>query len=209
MNKSESIAKLAIALSKFQGEVENPKNTATNPFFKSSYSPLDTVLNTVRPILAKHGLSVVQIPSTEGSNIIVTTILMHESGEYIETEPLELKMDKITAQGAGSAITYARRYALSAVLGVASEDDDDGNAAEPKERPNRSNNKPKQSYNKPKQNKEEMEKEAKQRQLVELAKIKKQVDAMPEIIKEKYKKESSGELTIKELDGLIDYLKEL
>lgn len=130
MTKSESIKNLAIALAKFQGEVSNPSNTATNPFFKSKYAPLETVLNTVRPILSKHGLSVVQAPSTEGNNITIATTLIHESGEYMEFPPLSLKMDKVTAQGAGSAITYARRYAISAILGISSEDDDDGNIAE-------------------------------------------------------------------------------
>jgi hypothetical protein len=131
MNKSESIKELATALSKFQGEVKNPANTANNPFFKSKYAPLNDVLNLVRPILSKNGLSVVQAPSGDGENIIVTTTLLHESGEYIEFTPLVLKADKPTAQGAGSAITYARRYALSAILGISSEDDDDGNGAEP------------------------------------------------------------------------------
>ncbi|WP_130807670.1 ERF family protein [Senegalia massiliensis] len=131
MNKSESIKNLAIALSKFQAEITNPANTATNPFFKSKYAPLNDVLNNVRPILSKHGLSVVQAPAGDGENIVVTTLLIHESGEWIESEPLVLKADKPTAQGAGSAITYARRYALSAILGISSEDDDDGNNAEP------------------------------------------------------------------------------
>lgn len=134
MNKSESIKNLAIALAKFQGEVSNPSNTATNPFFKSKYAPLDTVLNTVRPILSKNGLSVVQAPSGDGESIIVVTTLIHESGEWIEFPELVLKADKATAQGAGSAITYARRYALSAILGISSEDDDDGNSAEPTKR---------------------------------------------------------------------------
>lgn len=129
MNKSESIKELASALSKFQGEIKNPANTANNPFFKSKYAPLNDVLNLVRPVLFKHGLSVVQAPSGDGENIIVTTTLLHNSGEYIEFQPLILKADKATAQGAGSAITYARRYALSAILGISSEDDDDGNHA--------------------------------------------------------------------------------
>ena len=129
MNKSDSIANLAMALCKFQGEVANPKNTAKNPFFKSSYSPLNEVINTTKPLLAKHGLSVLQSPSGDGERIIVTTLLMHSSGEWIEGEPLVLKADKVTAQGAGSAISYGRRYALSAILGVSSEDDDDGNHA--------------------------------------------------------------------------------
>lgn len=130
MNRSESIKELASALSKFQGEIRNQANTADNPFFKSKYAPLSDVLSIVRPILSLHGLSIIQAPSGDGGNIIVTTTLLHESGEFIEFAPLVLKADKPTAQGAGSAITYARRYALSAILGISSEDDDDGNHAE-------------------------------------------------------------------------------
>jgi len=129
MNKSESIKNLASALVKFQEEIKNPANTADNPFFKSKYAPLNDVLNLVRPILTKNGLSLIQSPSGDGQNIIITTMLLHSSGEWIETDPLVLKADKPTAQGAGSAITYARRYAVSAVLGISSEDDDDGNHA--------------------------------------------------------------------------------
>lgn len=127
MNKSESITKLSAALAKFQGEINNPINTATNPFFGSKYAPLGDILNTVRPVLAKHGLSVLQAPSGDGVNIHVITTLLHESGEWLEFPELILKADKPTAQGAGSAITYGRRYALSAILGISSEDDDDGN----------------------------------------------------------------------------------
>lgn len=129
MKKSESIANLATALANFQGEVSNPKNTAKNPFFKSNYSPLNEVINTVRPIMAKHGLSVLQAPSGDGENITVTTLLMHSSGEWIEGDPLVLRADKITAQGAGSAISYGRRYSLSAILGISSEEEDDGSHA--------------------------------------------------------------------------------
>ena len=129
MKKSESIANLAMALANFQGEAENPKNTANNPFFKSKYAPLSEVINATKPLLSKHGLSILQSPSGDGEHIIITTLLMHSSGEWIEGEPLVLKADKPTAQGAGSAITYGRRYALSAILGIASEEDDDGNSA--------------------------------------------------------------------------------
>ena len=97
MRKSESITNLAIALCSFQGEVTNPKNTAANPFFKSSYSPLSEVINTTRPLLLKHGLSILQSPSGDGEHIIITTLLMHSSGEWIEGEPLVLKADKPTA----------------------------------------------------------------------------------------------------------------
>lgn len=130
MEKSDSIKELAIALSKFQGEILNPKNTATNPNFNSKYAPLSEVINTVRQNLAKNGLSIVQAPYTDGENVIVETYLLHNSGEWISSPPLCLKMDRISAQGAGSTITYARRYALSALLNICSEEDIDGNTIE-------------------------------------------------------------------------------
>ncbi len=127
--KSESIENLAKSLSKFQAEVTNPANTANNPFYKSKYAPLNEVLNTVRPVLAKYGLSVIQSTSSSADSVSVTTALLHDSGEWIKLEPLYLKADKNNAQGFGSAITYGRRYTLSAALGISSEDDDDGNSA--------------------------------------------------------------------------------
>lgn len=129
MKRSESIKNIAAALCKFQENVKNPKNTANNPYFKSKYAPLDEVINTIKPLLAENGLSYIQTPGGDGEHITVTTMLMHSSGEWIESDPLVLKADKATAQGAGSAITYARRYSLCAVLGITSEDDDDGNIA--------------------------------------------------------------------------------
>jgi len=130
MNKSESIKNFADAMCKFQGEVKNPPKSASNPFFKSKYTPLDVLIDQAKPVLEKNGLSYIQSCSGDGSNIIVTTLLMHNSGEWVESDPLTLKADKATAQGAGSAITYARRYALAANLGLASDEDDDGNGAE-------------------------------------------------------------------------------
>lgn len=135
MQKSESLTKLAAALSTFQAEIKNPSNTATNPAFRSRYAPLEVVINTVRPILAKHGLSFIQSTGSEGESIIIKTMLLHESGEWIESDPLflpayQLKgggVKEFNAQGAGSALTYARRYSLSAILGISSEDDDDAN----------------------------------------------------------------------------------
>lgn len=146
MNKSESIAKLAIALAKFQAEVKNPPNSANNPFFKSKYAPLDVVINTAKELLGKYGLSYIQMPGGDGDKITCVTILMCE-GEWIESDILILKADKVTAQGAGSAITYARRYQLSAMLGLAGEEDDDAEGAmtrtKPQQKPIPSPNVPK------------------------------------------------------------------
>jgi hypothetical protein len=131
MNKSETITKLADALAKFQADVKNPANTATNPYYKSKYAPLGDVLNTVRPVLGKYGLSFVQNQVTdENGKLGVTTMLMHSSGEYVETDPIFAAPEKNTPQGLGSVSTYLRRYQLSSVLGIASEDDDDGNSNE-------------------------------------------------------------------------------
>lgn len=147
MNKSESIKELCTALNKFQQEVNNPKNTEANSFFKSKYAPLDVVINTVKPTLTKHGLAVFQNVSGNGESITVTTMLTHTSGEWIESEPLTLNNSDnkgvSLAQAAGISITYARRYQLSAMLGISSEDDTDGNNHY--QQTNKSNDKPKQS----------------------------------------------------------------
>lgn len=129
MKKSDSIHHVAAALVKFQAEVVDPAKDGNNPHFKSKFVELNDLLAAVRPILTKHGLAIMQEPSGNGADITITTILLHESGEWIELEPLMLKAQKTDPQGAGSAITYGRRYALSAVLGVAWDDDDDGNSA--------------------------------------------------------------------------------
>lgn len=131
MNKSESIKNLSMALVKAQASLTNAKNTAENPFFKSKYAPLGDVLDLLRPVLAENGLAIIQYPSSEdGKTISIHTMLTHESGEYIDFDPLTLTAEKITPQGAGAAITYGRRYSVSGIFNIASEDDDDGNALE-------------------------------------------------------------------------------
>lgn len=131
MNKSESIKELCIALNKFQCEANNPKNSETNSFFKSKYAPLNEVINAAKPIWTKCGLTVFQNVSGTGELSTVTTLITHISGEWIESDALTLSNQDnkgvSNAQAAGIAITYARRYQLSAMLGLASEDDTDGN----------------------------------------------------------------------------------
>ncbi|EAC6449906.1 ERF family protein [Listeria monocytogenes] len=129
MKMSESIIELSVALSKFQEKVEQPAKTAKNPFFNSSYVPLEKVISAVKKHAPDLGLSYIQIPLTEENKVGVKTILMHSSGEFVEFDPFMLSLDKNTAQGAGSALTYARRYTLSAAFGIASDEDDDGNDA--------------------------------------------------------------------------------
>ena len=133
MQKSESIKNLTAALAKAQSALSNAKNTASNPYYKSKYAPLGDVLDLIRPVLAKNDLSVVQYPSSQdGKAVSIHTMLIHASGEYIDFDPLTLTAEKITPQGAGAAITYGRRYTVSGIFNIASEDDDDGNGLESK-----------------------------------------------------------------------------
>ena len=130
MNKSDSIKELASALALAQGEIENAHKSAANPFFKSKYADLAEVINTLKPVFAKHGLSYTQMPSgmDENGKVTVETMLMHKSGEWLLSSITLPMTGKTDSQAVGSAITYARRYALAAVCGIAQEDDD-GNAA--------------------------------------------------------------------------------
>lgn len=135
MRTSDTVAKIASALSAFQADVKDPRRDGQNPHFRSKYVQIDGLLDAVRPTLSKHGLSVIQSTGGDGQTITVTTMILHTSGEYIETDALSLKAQRADPQGAGSAITYGRRYSLSAALGVAWDDDDDGNAASEPQKP--------------------------------------------------------------------------
>lgn len=151
MKRSDEINELAKAMAAFQGEVKQPKKDADNPFFKSKYVPFEAVMAAVLKEAPKHGLSFTQWPTmNEGGRIGVTTLLMHTSGQWMEFDPIFMKLEKDTAQAAGSVISYLKRYALSAAFGIASDEDDDGNeASKPAEK---KNNNQQQSGNKQQQN---------------------------------------------------------
>ena len=125
--QSENINDLAAALAKAQSEVGTVHKDASNPYFKSTYATLAAVWESVRPVLSKHGLSVVQMPSHDERGYYVETQLMHSSGQWIRSRTY-MKPAKDDPQGVGSAITYARRYALQAIAMICP-DDDDGEAA--------------------------------------------------------------------------------
>jgi hypothetical protein len=135
VKQSESIAKLAGALVKAQGELRAITKDGTNPHFKSKFATLDAIIAEVRPSLAANGLAVIQgatTPHTTESGIVtaftVETMLVHESGEWV-LSAVVMPIIKADPQGAGAAITYGRRYGISALLSLATEEDDDGNAA--------------------------------------------------------------------------------
>lgn len=130
MKKSESIVEISKSLVKFQKEVKQPLKDADNPFFKSKYVPLESVVESITNEAPRHGLSFVQWAlNDENGRVGVATLLMHESGEFIEFDPVFMDAEKNTPQGAGSLITYLKRYSLSAVFGITSDQDDDGNQA--------------------------------------------------------------------------------
>ena len=130
MNLEHATPELFAALAKAQHAVENATKGSVNPHFKNRYADLAEVLNTVRPVFSSFGLSIIQNPSFDGSLVSVTTALCHEGGGYI-TAVASCVPAKADAQGVGSSTTYLRRYSLSAVTGIAQEDDDGQSAAIP------------------------------------------------------------------------------
>lgn len=134
MRHSDSIASLAAALVKAQGAIQPVARSRTNPHFRSKYAPLEEIAAAVRKPLAENGLAVVQTFGPSDGALLIITTLVHESGEWLAGE-LILPVDKSTSQAVGSAITYGRRYGLAALLGVVSDEDDDGNAAQANGRP--------------------------------------------------------------------------
>ena len=128
MNKSDSIATLAQALSKAQAAMPVVKMNAQNPFLKNKYADLGAVIETSRPVLGKFGLSVSQFPVSVGDRVGVTTILLHESGEWLEdtlTFSVTDSKGLSLAQSSGVVISYARRYSWASVLGLYADEDTD------------------------------------------------------------------------------------
>ena len=126
---SQSIGNLAAALAAAQAEMKPAKETANNPAFRSKYADLTSCFEACNAVLPKHKLSIsqVMVAAPEGY-VSVQTLLLHESGEWLSSV-CTLKADGNrgvnAAQAAGSAITYARRYGLTAIVGLATDDDDD------------------------------------------------------------------------------------
>ena len=132
-NTNAELNHLATALAKAQSQMQHAIKDSTNPFFKSSYADLASVWHACREPLTKNGLCVIQHPtvSVEGT-VSILTILLHSSGQSTEST-LTVPVLKRDPQAYGSAITYARRYALSAIVGISPNDDDDGNSASKRE----------------------------------------------------------------------------
>lgn len=140
MERSSEINELAAALAKAQGEISTAAKDGLNPAFRnaadptkakgSRYMSLSSAWEACREALSKHNLCVSQMPvdSPEPGRVALETAIMHASGQFIVSK-MSTRLQKDDAQGVGSAITYLRRYALAAVVGIVADDDDDGNAA--------------------------------------------------------------------------------
>lgn len=125
MKTSESITSIAVALHKFHGLMGKVGKDATNPHFKNKYASLSNIIEATTPHLNAVGLSIIQLPCESG----LETMLLHTSGEYISSVSLTPCKDASNPQALGSALTYARRYALGAVLSLNIDEDDDAQRA--------------------------------------------------------------------------------
>lgn len=125
---SEQINKIAAAGAKAQLELQPAIKDAVNPAFRSKYADFAAIREAAR-VYAKHGIAAWQEVTRTDGGVSVLTRLTHASGQWMELGPLTVPVAKPDAHGVGSATTYAKRYALSAALGISADDDDDGNAA--------------------------------------------------------------------------------
>ena len=149
MKTSETIKEISGSLVKAIGEIPNPPKNAVNPHFKNRYADLASIIETVKPILLKNGLTVIQGSEADGNIVTVRTRIVHVSGEWIETS-LTMTAAGSDPQKIGSAITYARRYSISSFLNIAADDDDDGEENRKKENQKNTAPEPVKTQNQPK-----------------------------------------------------------
>jgi hypothetical protein len=204
MKTSESIVNIVKALTEAQKQIKNPANTANNPFYKSKYAPLSDILSQARPILSDHGLVITQEPISDGAKVSIATTLLHVSGEYIQYEPFTITAEKLTPQGLGSAITYARRYTVSPILFIASEEDDDGNETEkPKKTEQKPQEKPKVEEKKKEEQKEEIKGNIDENSIMSERMTEDQVKGIYAALKAKHKTNLKAQLTEWQKIGII------
>lgn len=129
LEHSATLGALAKALAAAQAELDDAKKDSVNPHFKNRYASLSSVRAAITPTLSKHGLAVSQLNEPHGeAGVCIVTMLIHESGEWLKSR-LFVPASKKDAQGFGSAISYARRYALGGIVNIATDDDDDAETA--------------------------------------------------------------------------------
>jgi len=213
--RSDTVKELVTALTAFQGKMTAVKKDSTNPFYKSKYASLDTIWETIRKPLSENGLSVAQTMNlVEGKSVLETT-LYHTSGEWISGTQL-VNPVKDDPQALGSAISYARRYSLSALLGLVSDDDDAAEAATPKAvKPTTTAVKDTAKQPPKPQPEKELEPnwpitEAQTKKIYALAKEKRlSPEEAKAYIKKTFKKNSTKELSKEEASTMIGFLNEI
>lgn len=124
MNQSEDIKELVSALSKAQGKIQPAKFNKTNPHYKTRYADFTSVMDACRTALSDNGLAVMQYCETINNDLTLVTMLAHTSGQWIKSH-YPLKPAQMTSQAIGACMTYAKRYSLSAMIGIVADDDDD------------------------------------------------------------------------------------
>lgn len=129
---SDDISDISKRLIEFHTKIKSIEKDQSNAFFKNKYATLDSILSTIRPVLAECGLSILQFPiQANDHGVAIKTILMSESGQYIESDSMAITPGKLESQLFGSIITYSRRYSLSSILALSFEEDDDGCSSSP------------------------------------------------------------------------------
>jgi len=206
--RSESTKEIATALSTFQGKITAVKKDAVNPFYKSKYATLDTIWETIRKPLSENGLSVAQTMNVFGDKSLLETTLYHTSGEWISGIQL-VNPVKDDPQSLGSAISYARRYSLSALLGIVADEDDDGNVAtKPETRPKVESKAPEKTVSPTAETPEKNEPSITPPQTKKIyASVKEKgvtADQAKAYLKDVFHKMSTKELTISEANRLIE-----
>lgn len=135
MNRSENVTEISKALAAVQSEMQPAINNSKNPFFNSDYADFEAVKAAAQPYLAKNGLAVIHVPWVTDGKMYLECVVLHSSGQWI-SGMYPVNPVKNDPQSIGSAVTYAKRYSFSAMVGVVTKDDDDGNAAtKPGEKP--------------------------------------------------------------------------
>ncbi len=220
LQSSQTLGKLFEALSKAQGKMEPAELDCTNPHYQSKYASLKSIRTAARAPLSENNLSVLQQVFSNENVFFVRTVLGHSSGEWI-SNTFKILIDKNNMQGLGSSVTYARRYGVSALIGIVDTEDDDGNAASTQIKPKPKNHAPQTAAAasaRPPQteplDEALMEEEAKQHNLMhhlfELVEMRQVPRAhMPELIKLVVGRATkSDQLSIAELESVISHIKE-
>lgn len=210
MKTSEDVKEIIPAMIAFHSEVGRITKDGKNPHLKNRYATIDQIIEEIRPILAAHGLFIMQLPTnTDSGEIQMITRIYHSSGQWLESPVLTLKPEKMNAQGIGSAVTYARRYSLTSFLSLNTGEDDDGNQASAKQ--NERNGRP-QPVRKPQgqgsqQGPTGLASDKQRKALFAIAKGKGlDEEEIKALVKHFTKKDSTKELTTKEASDLIETL---